>query len=81
MDKDLYGFPCAQDNFDSHICFQLVVDGWEMLQPDLTHHLWVKYGPASPIRILREGEVVSTQVCNRPQHVVGLLVKYVDYLR
>ena len=75
LKKNLYGFPCAQDNFDSHIAFQLTSDQWSLLCPELSFHMWVKtqsqtVGKFNP----STGEVTSTT----HERATGLLVKYVD---
>ena len=78
LKKNLYGFPCAQDNFDSHIAFQLKTDQWSLLCPELSYHMWVKtvaqtVGKFNP----DTGEVTTTT----HERAVGTLVKYVDDCR
>ena len=85
LNKNLYGYPCAQDNFDAHLAFQLSMDGWKLLAPELTHHLWVK----TEIQTVRKFQDLSEQpeltspniTTISHERVVAMLVKYVDDCR
>ncbi|MEE2752733.1 MAG: hypothetical protein VX910_02030 [Candidatus Latescibacterota bacterium] len=97
LKKNLYGFPCAQDNFDAHLAFQLEADGWKLLAAELTHHLWIKTEeqivdcigqpkPAIPVVDQAHARVphsTSNETITQKSltKVVAMLVKYVDGCR
>ena len=78
LKKNLHGYPCAQDNFDAHLAFQLSTDGWKLLAPELTHHLWVKT-EVQTVRKLQEGtgDGISPKIITTShERVIAMLVKW-----